>query len=307
MGVLFALLSSLVFATNNVIIKKGSRGSKSNNGFLITVLMNVIILAIIFFSVLIIKLDTFQITWRAIPFFVLAGLCTTGLGRMTLYSSIQRIGPSQASAVRNTTPVFTAIFAIFILQEHIAYIPGIGMVLLIGGMMISGYSFFRAQSKNISTEESQVNEKHQQWIGYALALFSAVVFGVGQGFRKQGLLIMDDAFFGAWLGSLTSLLFIIFIQITRGKIIEKIQEVKQEFNFDFFIAGVLTSLGPLFFFLAAMNMQISYVSAIAASEPLITTVVSALFIKNTETITPATWLTVAMIFTGTMLMAIYVT
>src|SRR5699024_7385470 len=83
------------------------------------------------------------------------------------------------------------------------------------------------------------------------------------------------------------------------------KSIREEFNVDFLIAGTLTSMGPLLFFLAAMNMQVSYVSAIAASEPLITTVVSALIIKNTEKITPVTWVTVGMIFVVTTIIALY--
>lgn len=307
MGVFFALLSALFFATNNVIIKKGSRGSKSNNGYFITVIMNSIILGIIFLITLLFRQTEFTIHWPAIPYFILAGLCTTGLGRMTLYSSILRIGPSQASAIRNSTPIFTTLFAIVVLHETISFVPGIGMLLLVGGMLIAGYGFMREQTRSGAIEGAQSGADKQIWFGYGFAIFSSIIFGVGQGIRKQGLLEMNDAFFGAWIGALTSLVFIIISQLFRRKLIQTTKSIKEEFNVDFLIAGTLTSMGPLLFFLAAMNMQVSYVSAIAASEPLITTVVSALIIKNTEKITPVTWVTVGMIFIGTTIMALYTT
>ena len=305
MGVFFALLSALFFATNNVIIKNGARGSKSNNGYFITVIMNSIILGLIFFMTLLFRETAFTIHWQALPYFILAGLCTTGLGRMTLYSSILRIGPSQASAIRNSTPIFTTLFAIFVLHETISFIPGVGMILLISGVLIAGYGFMREQTRmgTVGTEQHKADK--QMWVGYGFALFSSVIFGIGQGIRKQGLLEMNDAFFGAWVGALTSLVFIIVSQWFRKNLIQTTKSIKEEFNVDFLIAGTLTSMGPLLFFLAAMNMQVSYVSAIAASEPLITTVVSALIIKNTEKITPVTWVTVGMIFVGTTIMALY--
>ncbi|WLV25007.1 DMT family transporter [Aciduricibacillus chroicocephali] len=304
MGVLFAVLSAFSFAINNVIIKKGARGSKSNNGFYITVLMNAILLGICFFIAVLIQKEPFQISWHAIPFFMLAGLCTTGLGRMTLYSSILRVGPSKASAVRNSTPVFTTLFAIIVLHEKISLIPGIGMLLLIGGVLIAGYGFVKDGNRS-KTDLANTDLSKQAMIGYGLAIFSAAIFGIGQGLRKQGLNIMDDAFFGACAGAITSLIFIILLQAGKGKLRETIAGVKKDFNAYFLIAGALTSIGPLLFFLAASTLQVSYVSAIAAAEPLITTVVSAFFIKHQETITPGTWLTVLMIFSGTAIIALF--
>lgn len=305
MGVLFALLSACAFATNNVIIKKGARGSKSNNGFYITVLMNAVILGLIFFVAILIQKGTFSISWHALPFFILAGLCTTGLGRMTLYSSILRIGPSKAAAVKNVTPIFTTLFAIIILKETFTFMPALGMLFLVGGVLIAGYGFVRGHSRSNSISAEDIEARKQAWTGYSLAIFSAAIFGVGQGFRKQGLNIMDDAFFGAWAGAVTSLIFIIVMQAVKGKLRETVIGVKNDFNAYFLIAGTLTSIAPLLFFMSASLLQVSYVSAIAASEPLITTIVSAFFIKNQETITPGTWVTVFMIFTGTAIIAIY--
>lgn len=308
MGVLFAILTAIVFATNNVIIKKGAGRSKSNNGFYITVVINAILLGIIFFGVLLYRAEPFAPNKKAVILFVIAGLCTTGLGRMTLYSSILRIGPSKASAIRNATPIFTLLFALFVLNETISLVPGIGMGLLIAGMLLAGYSFMRdGMRSKFTSAAARDQEQKQLWSGYFLALGSAAIFGIGQGLRKQGLLELDDVFFGAWIGAASSLVFIMILQLVRGDFTKTVRGIKQDFNGYFFIAGTLTSIGPLFFFLAASYMQIAYVSAIAASEPLITAIVSALVIRNTETITRGTWVTVGMIFIGTTLMAIYAT
>lgn len=307
MGVLFAVLTAVVFATNNVIIKKGAGNSRSNNGFYITVLMNTILLGLVFLIVLLVRQEPFVINWTAVPVFIIAGLCTTGLGRMTLYSSILRIGPSRASAIRNSTPLFTVLFAVLILNETITLLPGIGMMLLIGGMLMAGYTFMRDQMRGkISLEDRELDQR-QLWGGYLLALTSSFIFGVGQGLRKQGLILMDDVFFGAWIGAVASLVFLSLYQWGKGELGKTVRGVKADFNRYFFIAGTLTSIGPLCFFLAASFMQISYVSAIAASEPLVTTIVSALVIRNTETITRGTWITVVMIFLGTTMMALFAT
>ena len=307
MGVIFAILSAFIFAINNVIVKKGiRRDPHSDNGLFITVLLNVIILGLLCLIVIGLRGWNFQFSWKAFLFFSLAGLCTTGVGRLALFSSISFIGPSKASAIRNSTPIFTTMFALLFLNEEITLFPGIGMMLLLGAIINEGYRFHK-----IETSQHQQNalsnttmSKRFQYKGFGLALFSAFIFGVGQGIRKLGLIEMDDAFFGVWVGALASLVFVIIYQCVRREFTVNLKKNFTIINPYFFIAGVLTSLGPLFFFLAAQTLQVSYVSVITAAEPLLTILISAVIFKGVEPITKYTWTTIAMMFFGTILIAI---
>lgn len=197
MGVVFAILSAVMFAMNNVIVKKGiKRSPDSDNGFFITVLMNVILLGVLCFIVISIKGWDLQFSWKAILLFALAGLCTTGVGRLTLFFSISYIGPSKASAIRNSTPIFTTLFALFFLGESITLLPGIGMLLLLGGIFNEGVRLHLSRTTNHQSIDVHHATKAQRnsYVGLGLALFSAIIFGVGQGIRKQGLIEMDHAF-----------------------------------------------------------------------------------------------------------------
>jgi drug/metabolite transporter (DMT)-like permease len=84
---------------------------------------------------------------------------------------------------------------------------GIGLILL--GIMLQGIVFVR--SENTRTKEAYPDKKgfivSYKILGYILIVVSAISFGVGHGFRKQAILYLDDAFFGALIGALTSLLF----------------------------------------------------------------------------------------------------
>ncbi|WP_128893923.1 DMT family transporter [Longirhabdus pacifica] len=309
MGVIFAMLSSFFFAFNNVMVKKGiSKDVHGDNGIFITVFMNVVLLGVLCFILTGLKGWNLQFSWKAFLLFSLAGLCTTGVGRLTLISSISYIGPSKASAIRNSSPVFTTLFALFFLGEEISILPGIGMLILLIGILNAGFRFF-----NIETSKHQQNHltsftdsKRIQIMGFGLALFAAFIFGVGQGIRKQGLIEMNDAFFGVWVGALASFVFIICYQCVRGKFISNLKKNFTVINPYYLISGVLSSFGPLFFFLAAQTMQVSYVSVIAAVEPLITVLISSVIFKGIESITKHTWTTIALMFLGTMLIAIHV-
>ncbi|WP_217586395.1 DMT family transporter [Lentibacillus saliphilus] len=304
MGVVLAISSALMFSLNNIMIKKGiakSNNERSDNGLLITVLMNVIILGVILMIVWEIKGEALYFSKEGVLFFMVAGVCTSGIGRMTLFASISYIGPSKASAIRNTTPIFTAIFALLFLGEVISFWPGIGMMLILWAILFEGYRSFHYDRHAGLRHEGNSS----YGLGFGLALISAFIFGVGQGFRKLGLLETDDAFLGAWIGSITSLLFVIILQSRRQSVKTVIDQSIRIFNRYYVIAGVLTSLGPLSFFLAVQYMQVSYVSVIAATEPLLTVFISALFLKGQEKMTVQTWLTIALIISGAVFIVLF--
>ncbi|MBS7530861.1 DMT family transporter [Hazenella sp. IB182353] len=309
MGIIFAILSACTFAVNNVMIKKGiKQDANGDNGLFITVLMNVILLGLLCIVNILLRGWNPQFSWKAFIFFALAGLCTTGVGRLTLFSSISYIGPSKASAIRNTTPIFTTMFALLFLAEEVTLIPAIGMALLLGGILNEGFRLSNSTTaKHQQTQfSSSMDSKRYQNIGFGFALFAAFIFGVGQGIRKQGLIEMDDAFFGVWVGALASFIFVLLYQSARRELITNIKNNFTVVNPYFMIAGVLTSLGPLFFFLAAQTMQVTYVSVIAAAEPLITVFISTVIFSGLESISKYTWLSIALMFFGTVLISINV-
>lgn len=306
MGILFAFMSALAFAVNNVLVKKGAGGGRDqgNEGYFITVVSNIIILSSIFFIVLWLNHFNFYFSWIGTLFFVLSGLLTTGLGRMTNYMAMYRVGPSRASAIKNGAPLFTLLFAFFVLGESIQLGPAFGMIFILSGILLQGIIYFRANHS--LNRESSLNQKKTysyEAIGYFLSVLSCISFGVGYGFRKQAMIFMEDAFYGAMLGAITSLLFLITYELIRKNFIRIVKTTFTTFNPYYIAAGILTSLGPLFFFLALTHTQVSYVSVIAATEPLLTIFLSYLFLRRTEQLSISLWITVSLVFIGILFFA----
>ncbi|UFJ41666.1 DMT family transporter [Brevibacillus humidisoli] len=322
-------MTALVFAINNIVVKQGFKQSDGkDNGFFTTVLINVVVLGLFFVAAAAWKGWELRFSWTGLWYFVLAGLFTTGLGRLTLFSSIHRIGPSKASAIRNSTPVFTMLFALLVLGEAITLLPGLGIGMLLAAIFLQGFVLYRGSAsgklqagksseksagrltdqsaeKTAGQSADQLAERNKRWAGFLLALLSAAIFGAGQGVRKQGLLEMNDAFLGAWVGALTSLVFALIYQGWRGELKVALRRTFSQWNPYYLIAGVMTSLGPLFFFLAATSLQVTYVSVIAAVEPILTVLLSMLFLKGEETHTLSIWITAALILAGTVLIALF--
>ncbi|WP_019413632.1 DMT family transporter [Paenisporosarcina sp. TG20] len=295
MGILFALLTGVTTAFFNIFAKKGMDQSNGQSiGFAITIFINVIVHSLIFIAVLAATGFVFEFTWESTGWFVLGGLFSTILGRYALLSAIQSIYPSRASALKNSTPLFTVLYAILILDEDFTPLSLIGLLLLFVVIVMQGVLSFR-QSR-LKVQKDQAN--NSEWTGYLLGIFAAFVFGLGQGFRKQGLLVNNDPIYGALIGSLIGLAVIVLYQVFKGTLIATVRENYRILNINFIIASVFLSLGPVFFFLAASLLQVSYVSVIAAVEPLITILLSALFLKGREQITPSLLIGALLILTG---------
>ncbi len=307
MGIVFGLMSAIVFAFGNIFIKKGiKRSNNGDTGFFMSIITNVVILGVIFFISLTIKGLEFKFSWTALFFFILAGILSSGIGRFTLFASIGRIGPSRGSAIKNGFPIVSVIFGFFILGETVSSGSIWGMMMMLAAILLPGITLFQMNKDQMgetaATSEHKA-EVRSQWIGYLLAMLSAVSFGIGMGVRKQGLMQMDDAFFGAFVGALTSLIIFSIYEMIRGKLIDTIKRNFTVYNPYFLGAGIMTSLGPLFFFLGASYTQVAIVSVFAGTEPLLTTLLSLFLLKGEERLTPTVWISVILVLAGTILIS----
>jgi drug/metabolite transporter (DMT)-like permease len=297
MGIFFALLSGASFALNNLMVKKGLGENKGgDNGYFLTVLLNVVILGVVLLvDIMVVGLPT-EFSETAFIFFVLSGLLTTGVGRFTYFSSIFYIGPSRASAIKNASPIFSILFAVIVLSETVALGPASGILLILLGIILLGAISFIGIGNG--------EDRRIEWMGYLLGIVSAVSFGLGQGVRKEGLLLMNQAFLGAWIGAVASLIFVVTYEAVRGNLRTTIKHNFTIFNRYFLIAGILNSFGPLFFYLGASYTEVSYVSAVAAAEPLLTILMSSLFFKKIEMLNYKIWAAVFLVFLGTVVIVV---
>lgn len=305
MGIFFAFLSALSFCISNLLVKRGMGQGKldGNQGYFVTLVCNNVLLFIIFlFTLGMVRGFHFQFSWIGTLFFVLAGFFTTGFGRLTNFMAIRRIGPSRSSAIKNGSSIFTLLFAFLILGETMNWWQGLGVGLILFGIILQGITLVRSENKQ--NKENSVEKKgftvSYKLMGYIIIIMSSISFGVGHGFRKTAILYLSDAFFGALVGAVTSLLFFLIYEGIKGQVVTTVRNSLTLFNPYYLTAGILTSLGPLFFFLGVTYAQVSFVSVVAASEPLLTVLVSSLFFKREEKLSVSIWITAVLVLTGTV-------
>lgn len=299
MGIIFACLTALMFSISNVAIKRGMKNSPTDNGVLLTFLVNFLFLGIAAF-IYRFFIETVSITATGVLYFILAGFLTTFIGRFTLFKSFRSIGATKGTAIKNSAPLFTIIFALIFLNEVLSIATTIGISFVLIGLLIQGYYLFSYGKQELT--KTQLNDRH----GYILALTAAFAFGTGQGVRKFGMESLPDPYFGAFISALVAILMMMIIDGRKENIFLKLKTQVIRPNLYYLIGGVATSIAMLLFFVAIQFIQISYVAAIAAIEPLVTIMLTRIFLRGTETIARYTVISASLVFLGVTLIMLFI-
>lgn len=291
MGILFALLCALFFAIFYVFVQIGMKKTNGNNGFFATTTFNVITLLIIYLIVFFIRTYSPTFDLHGFLFFVLAGFFTSFLGRSTLFAAIQRMGPVRSAALKNAAPLFSVLFAVTFIGEHITFLAAIGMFTILSAL------FFHVRYDYINAQNGQKG-KENNW-GILLGVFAAIFFGFGQAIRKLGIIHYDDPIFGALVGVSVAWIAFLLVETLKSRFHSSVVNGLKVTNRYFVLAGISSGISQAFFFLSATLTNVSYTSVVAATEPILVVILAKIFLANEETINLRIILTVCVVFLGT--------
>jgi DME family drug/metabolite transporter len=291
MGFALAFMTGLFFAINNVLVFKGQKISKNDNGIYMSMFSGVIVIGVGLIVYRLMSANPAPSNVKGILLFAAAGFFTMLLGRSMLFAGIRRIGSSRAAAIKNSAPIFTLVFAITVLHEKIGFWPWIGILFIFGGLFLQGYRLFREQGDG------------RNGAGLLFSLFAALGFGIGQGGRKLAMGEFADPFAGAFIGSLLALIGLSLIEVWKGQFVQSFKQNIFSSNRYYIWGGISSSFAVLSFFSALLFTKVAYVGAIAASEPVLTVLFSWLFLKRAEVLTPAIIYSALVIFFGACLIS----
>lgn len=181
LGILLGLLSSALFAIQNVLIR-GQRegiGALVANSIKIWVSVPLMLLLVI-------------LPWRMHEFFlpesvllplVMSILFGGAFGDAAYLLSQERIGVSRAFPISNTYPIVTYLLALFILNEAFEISTITGIILALTGVILV--------SREISTDAGESEDKPYDWKGLALAIASSIMFAFATVFMEIGVTDID--------------------------------------------------------------------------------------------------------------------
>lgn len=131
LGVGLALGAAVAAAAHHVLVRVATDTGRTYDVVLFVMLTNVVFLVPV---VGVLYYPTYRLTPVAWLSFIGAGVAGTLLGRMLLYTSIDRIGASRTSPIVATAALFATVFGVLLLGETLNAIHGVGVVCIVVGV-----------------------------------------------------------------------------------------------------------------------------------------------------------------------------
>jgi drug/metabolite transporter (DMT)-like permease len=313
MGSLLALLSALAYSVMYFLIRAGVRRGDLDGGAFVTTTVNVILLTgVVGFMAL--AGDPPDWNLGGVAWFALAGLLGSGFGRILLLAGMHRMGPVRSVSIVNTAPVITIGVAVFVLGEQLSSLGIVATFLVMVGLGLLGVDAFVTPDPAMRRESEASpgpapgsgarRSSSPAAAGLAFSSLSALGFGVSRVARRVGLTAMPDPLVGAMVGSVAALLANLAMQAGQGRIRSVVFENIRHPRPLLWLAGVCSTLGLLFFFLALQQAPLAHVAVVSSSETVITLLISWLLFRRREVLSFRVVLAAVAVFAAGVLIAL---
>ncbi|NRP46587.1 MULTISPECIES: DMT family transporter [unclassified Marinobacterium] len=251
MEIIWALASSLMFAGTFLLIKLGRETSTHLSVLWVTLTINVFILSLLnFFFVPSIDIDLRE--WQ---YFILAGLFAPLLGRLFQFIGMSALGTNVTTAITLTHPLVSVALGVFFLGETATYTQLEGAIAVMLGSFLIGIST-QARSLKVPVLKTLFS--------FYAPILASLAYGVSIWFRKIGIENGTDPIVASAVSVITSwivlTLYVVFFGI-------KISCNRRELSY-FLTAGILSSAGPVFLYIALAAGALVVVAPLAATTPL---------------------------------------
>lgn len=308
LGVLAALATAALFAAANVYHRRGARHVRGKDATVLTLTVNL---------VMFVPLGAVYWLWSGPPpldaatvaLYGVIGLFALVFGRIGMYNAIRMVGPSRASAVKNSSPLFTLVLALVILGSMPSAPAMVGVLLILAGVWTySAERYAPADAALVSPPPSRVAlvgatraRIGVQGTGIALGLGVAFSYAVADVFRVLALERVPDVLTATVGVSVAGWLWMVLLMAPRGRLRAVYANTAGEGRRDLVKAGLFMGAGQLMNFVAIALIFVGYVSALIATAPIFTAVLSRIMERHDERFGRAFWFATALLVPGAAL------
>jgi DME family drug/metabolite transporter len=266
LAITFGLFASFWFALSMILINRGVLVIDYFRGLLTNLGVN----ALFLWLYIGLFVDRIELWLPANLIFVLVGIFVPGVARFFMFKGMERLGASITSCLTNSTPLFATLFAVSLLQEHPSSTNLLGTLSIVGGIVALNW---KGTSKTWRSRD------------LLFPLTAAFLFAARDNMVRFGLLKIYSPLVGATIAATTSfvtmsLLYLLFeekkpLQASAPKGLRL-----------FAAAGFLNFLSYAFAYTALSMERVSLISPLINGSSLFVLPLSALLLKDVETLTP---------------------
>ena len=262
---LFALLTALSFACSNVSVKPGFRYSTP----MTATFMSLVIHSIVLWSAVFLTGGIPKIALAGVIAISITGLLQPGI-RHFHYTGIHKIGTSRAVTLRNSYPFLTVLVGIIFLGEPLTLLGMAGTLLVVAGIVLTSWRI-----------DKNVPQFRWSYLFYPIAtvLLTTVVHPL----RRYAMLQSHEPlFFAALVGPVALFAFTIFY--FSPACTEKLVWDRRAM-WSLGLSGFFETMAVLCMLIAFASGPVYIVSPIAATVPIWTLILGAIFLRDFETFT----------------------
>jgi uncharacterized membrane protein len=277
----FSFQAALFFSVAHILIRRGLVHSNAMTGSFISLSLSAIIL--LFLVPFLVPLSAL---WNpAILYFVVAGFFAPFIGRTLSYVGIERIGVARSVPIANCSPIFASVFAVLYLGELWVFQNIAGTLLVILGVILL------SMTKAAEAPWSKMDVIYP--------VLGAIAFGISTNLRKAGLDVVSIPILAAATIAVTAaLLSFGLLQVRRRR--EQFKLPRRSAAW-LAAAGLFNTAAMLSVFYALRFGKVVIVEPLVSSNPVLTLLLTAVFLKDLEALSPRVIIGACLTVAGTVL------
>lgn len=276
MAELLALSAALSFSGGAVVSKVATRAGASAIGFLAGLMATV--MAIVVMAVT--TVDVWAMDTGAVLFFAAGGIVGTGAGRGLAVWGVREAGASVAVPLQSSANPIVAITAgLVFFDERIGAQRWTAVALILLGVWLCA----RGGSANLVTRPQLGSHRSRRWAVVLIPLAAGTVFALGDVLRVAGLERDGHPVLGALIGSTSALVLWTVITVVRQARPASREPLRiSRAMLWWALYGTLSGTAQVLVILALQAGELSTVSPILASQPVLVLLLSALLLRKVE-------------------------
>jgi drug/metabolite transporter (DMT)-like permease len=294
MGIAYALLAMMCFATNIVITRFAVARLPVEAGFFVVLATNVLFPAALFAAELGAREAPYAWHWKGAGLFAIGGVIGTFLGRRFLFDTVKLLGPSRASVFHSTAPAFALIGAWLLAGEILGAYEIALMLVVWAGLWLT-----QPHAGSLQALAPELLRK-----GFAAGLVTVAGFGFGNVLRGLAMRVWEEAALGTVIASMAALACQFAVTRNWEKIGAQLRGAERKAIWLYIGCGVFTSLGSIFISLAMTRIEIALAVLVVHTTPLVIFPVSVFLLKNREELTPRTVVGALVVLAGIAFLAL---
>ncbi len=288
-AILAALSAAFFFAVADIFLKRGLQFTSPTMAPLITAPVQWIL-----FTGICLYTGAFaELKTAAVPWFMAAGFMNSVSFLSLFLLAIRRIGVARAAPLKGCSPIFTAVFAFVILGEKLAVPQYLGIALAVAGLFVitsedwgkgprpaGNPAVDRASGDGDPPAAGAGSAK----VGSLMSILAGVALGIGAVLVKIGLAIMPSPLLAAWIGSSVAVLFFPFLALCFP--MGERRRIRLGALPWLMPAGAMAGTAIYSLIFAIHLGEVSIVTTLYQTSPLMVLVLTMIFLRRWERVTP---------------------